>query len=148
MGRPPVPRRVCCRLQGQGFRPIGARAGKSDALSIGVDELEAIRLADVEGLYQGAAAERMAVSRQTYARILSRGRRAVAECLLQRKMLLVGPGPVIHDRQAPGGCPVHGGPKRVGRTCQCPVRHTGPCGRDCRTCQCEAGSGGPDVSNT
>ena len=64
MPRPPLPRRVCCQLNGLGFRPIGAAAAKADALRIGVDELEAIRLADIEGLYQDAAAERMGVSRR------------------------------------------------------------------------------------
>jgi predicted DNA-binding protein (UPF0251 family) len=65
-------------LSGRGFRPIGGSAFKADAFWIGADELEAIRLADVEGLYQDAAAERMGVSRQTYARILNRARTAVA----------------------------------------------------------------------
>ena len=52
-------------------------------MRIGVDELEAIRLADIEGLYQDAAAERMGVSRQTYARILNRARTAVARSLVR-----------------------------------------------------------------
>jgi predicted DNA-binding protein (UPF0251 family) len=136
VSRPPVPRRVCCRNRGQGFRPIGTPACKSEARSIGIDELEAIRLADVEGLYQDAAAERMAVSRQTYARILSRGRRAVAECLIEGRMLLVRPAPVIESRETPADCPVHGGPRRIGRTCRCPVSHSGPCGKDCGRCRC------------
>lgn len=136
MPRPTVPRRVCCHLHGQGFRPIGTPAGKSEARSIGVDELEAIRLADVEGLYQDAAAERMGVSRQTYARILSRGRRAVAECLVERRMLLVRAAPVIEEREKPSDCPVHGGPRRVGRTCHCPVSHAGPCAKACGGCGC------------
>lgn len=34
-------------------------------MTIGVDELEAVRLADMEGLYQEAAAERMRGSRTT-----------------------------------------------------------------------------------
>ena len=60
-------------------------------ICIGLDELEAIRLADLEGLYQDAAAERMGVSRQTYARILARARHTVAASLVERRMLMVGP---------------------------------------------------------
>jgi hypothetical protein len=112
-----------------------------------VDELEAIRLADVEGLYQDAAAERMGISRQTYARVLSRGRRAVAECLMQRRMLLVRPGPVIQERAVPSDCPVHGGPRRVGRECRCPVRHTGRCGKECRQAGHAPAPGGRAVTH-
>lgn len=132
MPRPPLPRHVCCRLDGRGFRPIGGGAWKADAVSIGLDELEAIRLADLEGLYQDAAAQRMGVSRQTYARILARARRAVATCLIERRMLLVQPGPVVEKTPRPAGCPVHGGPRRQGRTCHCPVPHVGHCGSECR----------------
>ncbi|HSP89667.1 MAG TPA: DUF134 domain-containing protein [Vicinamibacterales bacterium] len=122
MPRPPLPRRVCCQLNGLGFRPIGAAAAKADALRIGVDELEAIRLADIEGLYQDAAAERMGVSRQTYARILNRARMAVARSLVEQKMLFVGDTAseaILDHAPARTDCPVHGGPRRHGRACHC-----------------------------
>lgn len=130
MSRPVVPRRVGCQLNGRGFRPIGRLACKADAISIGLDELEAIRLADLEGLYQDAAAGRMGVSRQTYARILSRARHAVAACLVERKMLVVEAGPVVEETPPPAECPVHNGARRHGRTCHCPVRRK-TCGKDC-----------------
>jgi predicted DNA-binding protein (UPF0251 family) len=123
MPRPLLPRRVCCQLSGRGFRPIGGSAFRADALWIGVDELEAIRLADVEGLYQDAAAERMGVSRQTYARILNRARTAVARSLVEQKMLLVGDAAseaILDHASARPDCPVHGGPRRHGRACHCP----------------------------
>lgn len=124
-----VPRHVGCHLKGRGFRPIGPPACKADAMRIGLDELEAIRLADLEGLYQDAAAERMGVSRQTYARILARARHAVAASLLEARMLLVGPAPVVEDAASPPACPIHGGPRRHGRTCNCPTR-CATCGKD------------------
>jgi uncharacterized protein len=117
-------------LKRRGFRPIGRLVCKANTISIGLDELEAVRLADLEGLYQDAAAQRMGVSRQTYARILLRARHAVATCLVERKMLVVGAGSVIPDIPRPAECPVHGGPRRRGRTCHCPVRHEA-CGKDC-----------------
>lgn len=130
MSRPVVPRRVGCQLNGRGFRPIGRLACKADAISIGLDELEAIRLADLEGLYQDAAAGRMGVSRQTYARILTRARHAVAACLVERKMLVVEAGPVVEETPPPAECPVHDGARRHGRTCHCPARRK-TCGKDC-----------------
>ena len=128
MPRPPVPRRVCCQLSGRGFRPVGGPPLKADAIWIGVDELEAIRLADIEGLYQDAAAERMGVSRQTYARILSRARSAVARSLVEQKMLLVGDAAseaILDHAPARSDCPVHGGPRRHGRACHCPGAEAG-----------------------
>lgn len=100
-------------------------------MSIGQDGLEALRLADIEGLYQDAAAQRMGVSRQTYARILSRARQAVAASLVERRMLLVQPGPVIEEASAAFECPVHGGPRRQGKTCHCPAAHSCRCGSNC-----------------
>ena len=43
-----------------------------------VDEFEALRLADYEGLYQKQAAERMGISRPTFGRIVEAARRKVA----------------------------------------------------------------------
>jgi len=125
MPRPVVPRRVNRQVSGRGFRPIGRPAVKADAIAIHLDELEAVRLADLEGLYHDAAAERMGVSRQTYARILFRARSAVARALVERRMLVIEASPVVEDDPPRSNCPVHGGPRRQGRTCQCPTRHPG-----------------------
>lgn len=139
MPRPVIPRRVCCHPKGRGFRPIGRPACRADAVSIGLDELEALRLADVDGLYQDAAAERMGVSRQTYARILTRARRTVAVSLVEARLLIVESGPVVENMAPPPECPVHGGERRHGRTCHCPVKGR-ICGKECArpgpTCGC------------
>jgi uncharacterized protein len=135
---PLVPRRVCCHLTARGFRPMGRPPCKADAITIGFDELEAIRLADVEGLYQDAAATQMGVSRQTYARILTRARTAVARCLLDETMLLVesrDAEPVVQGTVARLSCPVHGGRRRRGRTCHCSVAEPA-CAATCRHRRC------------
>ncbi len=54
-----------------------------------MDELETLRLADYEGLYQEDAALRMKISRQTFGRILQEAHRKVAECLLKGKALKI-----------------------------------------------------------
>ena len=125
MGRPIQPRRVCCRFRGRGFKPIGQPLRELEVVSLGLDEVEALRLADLEGLYQEAAAERMAVSRATFARILTRAREVVADALLNQKALLIGSAAVIEAPEEPQGCPVHGGGRRRGRGCRCPIRGTG-----------------------
>jgi predicted DNA-binding protein (UPF0251 family) len=119
MGRPIQPRRVCCRYRGRGFKPIGEPMRELETVEIGVDELEALRLADLEGLYQEAAAEQMAVSRATFARVLARARLAVADALVNHKALLVGPAAVVEGVPAGTACPVHWGGPRRGRGCRC-----------------------------
>lgn len=47
------------------------------------DELEAVRLTDLEGMYQEQAAEQMRVSRQTLGNILKRARRKIAGALIE-----------------------------------------------------------------
>ena len=54
------------------------------------DELEALRLADLEGLSQAEAGAQMDVSRSTFQRILSRAREKVARALVEGAALVVG----------------------------------------------------------
>ena len=57
-----------------------------------MDEFEAIRLVDLEGLTHKQAAEAMGVSRQTVGRVLERGHAKVAEALVDGKAILIGGG--------------------------------------------------------
>ena len=122
MARPPQPRRVDNRLEAVGFKPIGRPVWDTPSITLGLDGLEALRLADLEGLYQEAAAERMGVSRPTFARILTRARAAVAEALVGGKVLLIGEAPVVDGSGQPIPCPVHWGGRRRGRGCRCHAR--------------------------
>ncbi|WP_304224669.1 DUF134 domain-containing protein [Gracilinema caldarium] len=62
---------------------------------LSLDEFEALRLADYEGLYQEAAALRMGISRQTFGRIIESARKKVADALVNGKVLRVGGGNTI-----------------------------------------------------
>lgn len=57
-----------------------------------VEELEAIRLKDLEGLEQGECAERMEVSRPTFQRILLSAREKVADSLIHGKTIHIEGG--------------------------------------------------------
>ncbi len=59
-----------------------------------VDEFEAIRLADLESLYQEQAAEKMDVSRQTFGRIIESAHKKVAEALVKGKALKIEGGEI------------------------------------------------------
>jgi predicted DNA-binding protein (UPF0251 family) len=69
-----------------------------DEIVLTLDEFEAIRLADLEGLYQEQAAERMIVSRPTFGRILAAAHRKVAEALAHGKTLKIEGGTIRMER--------------------------------------------------
>jgi predicted DNA-binding protein (UPF0251 family) len=54
-----------------------------------VDELESLRLADVEGLSHEKAAEQMQISRATFGRILERARYKTAEAIIKGKAIKI-----------------------------------------------------------
>jgi len=94
MPRPFCRRRIGWQPGKFNFFPEGVWPGSADLIRLNLDELEAIRLVDLEGLYQEQAADKMQVSRPTLARILESGRRKVAEALVHGKGLVIGGGPV------------------------------------------------------
>jgi predicted DNA-binding protein (UPF0251 family) len=71
------------------FKPRGIPMTDLEEVGLGMDELEALRLADLEGCYQEDAAKAMGVSRQTFARIVESARRKVAEALVNGKALRI-----------------------------------------------------------
>lgn len=80
-----VPRISC-------FRPDGVPRKRLKRVLLTVDELEAIRLADKEGLYHADAAVQMCVSRPTFSRILDAARNKVAEAIVEGKQLCIQGG--------------------------------------------------------
>jgi len=76
------------------FKPAGIRVRDIEEIGLALDELEALRLADVEGLYQEAAAQSMGVSRPTFSRIIAEARRKVAVALIRGKALRLEGGTV------------------------------------------------------
>lgn len=94
----PRPRR--CRLVGiepntRYFKPRGIPMVNLEEVILSVDEIEAIRLADLEGLYQEDAAHHMNISRQTFGRILSSARKKIAESIIKGKALRIDGGDYI-----------------------------------------------------
>lgn len=57
-----------------------------------LDELEAVRLADLEGLYQEDAARKMDISRQTFGNIVNSAHKKIADVLLNAKALKIEGG--------------------------------------------------------
>lgn len=119
MPRPLTTRRIGTKLRGQVFRPETATRPDTAPANLTLDGLEALRLADVEGLYQEEAARRMGISRPTFARVLARARSLVADALVNGKAVEIGGGVVEHQHRERWPCPVHGSQRRRGRGCRC-----------------------------
>jgi len=122
MPRPRHFRRIGCLPQANFYKPRGIPLAILQQVNLTCDELEAVRLADLEGLYQEQAAEKMNVSRQTLGRILDSAHRKIADALVNGKALSIEGGPI--ELAIPGeivpGPPHrfrhgHGGPGRHGR---------------------------------
>lgn len=75
-------RRVASAPTATFFKPQGVPLREADAVVLPVEGLEALRLADLEGLCAEAAAETMGVSRHTFGRVLAEARRATATALV------------------------------------------------------------------
>ena len=89
MARPIKSRHICCNPVARYFKPRGIPMLQLEEVALSLDELEALRLADLEGLYQDVAAAQMGISRQTFGAIVQRAHRKVAEALLQGKALRI-----------------------------------------------------------
>jgi uncharacterized protein len=66
-----------------------------ESVNLRSDELEALRLCDLEGLSQAEAGERMGVSRGTVQRLVKSGRQRVMGALVRNAALVIG------DEEAP-----------------------------------------------
>lgn len=99
MPRPWCKRRIVFVPQVTCFKPAGIPADALEGVTLTLDAPEALRLADFNGLYQEQAAERIGVSRATFARIIESARKKVADALLHGKVLRVEGGPVIMKRE-------------------------------------------------
>ena len=80
MPRPKRPRWIMARPAVNGFAPEGAQ--EKEAVILSLEELEAIRHIDYEGLDQSQAAQIMNVSRQTVGRILKTARFNLSKALV------------------------------------------------------------------
>jgi len=92
MPRPPKYRRVEFMPGINYFKPAGVPLRQLEEVVLAVEELEAVRLKDMEGLEQEDCAARMGVSRPTFFRILNAARGKIAEALIVGKAIRVEGG--------------------------------------------------------
>ena len=71
------------------FKPQGIPLRMLEEVVLKADELEALKLYDVDGLEQTKAAEKMKISQPTFARILDSANKKIAEALVKGKAIRI-----------------------------------------------------------
>ena len=92
MGRPQLWRRVSSVPPVSFFKPAQVPMALLQEIRLSVEEAEAIRLKDLEGLEQEECGNKMKISRTTFARILNSARQKVADALLNGKAIRIEGG--------------------------------------------------------
>ena len=71
------------------FKPQGIPLRMLEEVVLRADELEALKLHDVDGLEQTKAAEKMKISQPTFARILDSAYKKIADALIKGKAIRI-----------------------------------------------------------
>lgn len=69
------------------LKPTGIPACSLEVVELNLDEFEALRLCDYDGMNQIEAARAMGISRGTVQRLLGTGRKKMVDILLHQKAL-------------------------------------------------------------
>jgi predicted DNA-binding protein (UPF0251 family) len=93
VSRPRIPRRVWFRPGFTRFGPAGPGIASIGEVVLTMDEFEAIRLKDYEGLDQNEAAKRMGISQSTFQRIYESARKKIADAIVNGKVIRIEGGP-------------------------------------------------------
>lgn len=99
--RPTLLRKVSNPPVISGMKPYGGKVNQQqgETIFLQYEEYEAIRLCDHQGLNHNDAAQQMGVSRPTLTRIYARGRKKIAEALVEGKQLILEGGKVYFDSE-------------------------------------------------
>lgn len=92
MSRPVITRIVDIPMRTVYFKPCGKLPDDTECVTIKFEELEALRLADLEGINQSEASKNMGISRHTFGRILAAARKKVARSLVESLPIVVTGG--------------------------------------------------------
>jgi len=76
----------------QYFKPQGIPMASIDTVCVTVDEYEAVRLADYEKLRHQEAAEKMAISRPTFTRLLESAHNKIGDAIINGKAIRIEGG--------------------------------------------------------
>ncbi|MBZ9572865.1 DUF134 domain-containing protein [Patescibacteria group bacterium] len=87
--RPIKPRKVLFDPNVTYFKPRAVPLSMLEEVNLDADELEALRLCDLENLDQAEAAKKMKISQSTLQRILASARKKVSQALIEGKAIKI-----------------------------------------------------------
>lgn len=90
MARPRLCRNIKFDPHVNYFKPQGIPVGCLEVVELALEEVEAIRLKNIEGLEQTAAAKKMDISQSTYQRILVSAGQKITDALVNGKAIKIG----------------------------------------------------------
>jgi len=89
MARPRLCRRIKFNPEVNYFKPRGIPVRCLEIIEISLEEMEALRLKNLEGLEQTQAAQKMNTSQSTFARILASAHQKIADALINGKAIKI-----------------------------------------------------------
>lgn len=89
MSRPRVPRRLGFEPNVYYFKPRGIPLRDLDEVVVLPDEIEALKLYEVDGLDQTSSASKMGISQPTFARVLASANKKIAEAIISGKAIRI-----------------------------------------------------------
>ena len=92
MVRPRLCRRVRFNPNFNYFKPVGIPLRTLKETILNVDELEAVRLKDLEGLEQGECAKKMNISQPTFHRLVLSARKKLSDAIINGKAIKIEGG--------------------------------------------------------
>lgn len=106
MVRPVKCRRVQNEPVARFYKPQGVPVKDLTVVYLKEEELEALSLADAQGMDHEEAASSLGISRSTFSRILSRARKTVTQALIQGAALRIEGGDFMrtHPTRSSGEC--------------------------------------------
>ena len=92
MVRPRLCRRVRFQPEVTYFKPRGIPLMELEEVILHVDEYEAVRLKDLEGLEQEECAKKMKISQPTFHRLITEARKKIADAIIKGKAIKIEGG--------------------------------------------------------
>lgn len=99
MPRPKIRRKVRFEPNVTYFKPVGVRMIELEETIVTMEEFEAIRLKDFEGLNQEESAKKMGISQPTFNRLLSSARKKIASAIVDGKAIKIEGGNFVMARR-------------------------------------------------
>jgi uncharacterized protein len=97
--RPRKPRFCRCPYRDHAFKPTKIPMSELEKIHLAHDELEVLRLCDLQGLTQEEAGSRMGVSRGTVQRLAASARGKTARALVEGCALILGETPTFEEKE-------------------------------------------------